>query len=300
MSQDVKVRMLRSVRGFTLIELLVSIAIIAVLTAIMLPAVQQAREAARQTMCKNHLKQIALALHNYHDEHNVFPPGEVHGHGAAGPHCNWTGSIGSWASLILGHLDQTALAHGLDFEASPQTSSVANRMIMQAKIPVYQCPTDPFDGILGPWNYVPEEIARVMHYFAVAGNTEYPSIPSSLPTPIDLHCKPNNGIFYNDSRVRIADISDGTSSTAMVCEVWGRTEQHSPPDGRAMNLHAVSYFDHAPNTYHDNPWSPNSFHTGGIHLALADASVRFVSDSVYLATMGQLASRAGREIVGEY
>lgn len=92
-------------RGFTLIELLVVIAIIAVLIALLLPAVQQAREAARRTQCKNNLKQIGLALHNYHDAHDCFPPGQIRG---------WNGSFDSgngfaWGALILPFMDQANL-----------------------------------------------------------------------------------------------------------------------------------------------------------------------------------------------
>ena len=295
----------RSVRlrsdGFTLIELLVVMAVIGVLIALLLPAAQQPREAARRTECRNQLKQIGLALHNYHDQNATFPPGEVHGPDVGiGIHCNWVRAIGCWANLILPQLDQSNIYRTLDFEITPQHASANNLAAMTREISVFNCPSGPFRGVSRVWNEIPEERTWIYNYFAVAGSVEIAQSTSTSGIPADLHCLPNDGIFFNDSRIRLADIGDGASNTALVCEVWGRVEKTDPPDGRGMNLHAYSYLDHSPNSFRQTSWSPNSFHPGGVHLVMADGSVRFVGDLIHLPTLQSLATRNGGEVVGEF
>lgn len=291
----------RRSRGFTLIELLVVISVIGILIALLLPAVQQAREAARRTQCRNNLKQIALALHNYHDQHSVFPPAEIHGNrGASGPHCDWTGAIGSWVNFILPQADQSTAYSYLDFDVTPETGSQVNIAAMQFKFPFYNCPSDPEDGLSAPWNKIPTEVCRVMQYFVVSGSDEFGGTPYPGFPVLDAHCLAYDGMFYNDSSIRARDLTDGASNTAMVCEVWGRAGNTNPPDARGMNLHAVSYLDHSPNSYRGTPWAPNSFHPGGCHAALADGSIRFLSDSIDLQVLKGLASRARGEVLAEY
>jgi prepilin-type N-terminal cleavage/methylation domain-containing protein/prepilin-type processing-associated H-X9-DG protein len=288
--------------GFTLIELLVVIAIIGVLVALLLPAVQQAREAARRTQCKNNLKNIGLALHNYHDQNRIFPPGEVHGSSAAdiaNAHCMWEAAIGCWGTAILPQLDQANAYNTLDFSVKPQYASAGNLNVMHMKFPVYQCPSDPYDGLTAPWDGVELEVARIMHYFAVAGSIELSELAWSTPT-LDWHCRPNNGMFFNDSSVRIADVVDGMSNTIMMCEVKGRfANTGTPPDGRGLHLHAVSYLDRAPNSG-TGPWYPDGFHTGGVQVGMADGSVRFISKSIHIPTLQALATIKGSEVTSEF
>ncbi|WP_459555565.1 DUF1559 family PulG-like putative transporter [Lacunimicrobium album] len=137
-------------RGFTLIELLVVIAIIATLVAILLPAVQQAREAARRSSCSNNLKQMGLALHNYHDVYLQFPVASVGEHSNGG---QWARQA-SWMVRILPFIDQAAAYDGLTFTASnfddgPETWLAPNRnwqVMSQARVPVYNCPSSPLPG----------------------------------------------------------------------------------------------------------------------------------------------------------
>src|SRR5262245_20886047 len=128
-------------RGFTLIELLVVIAIIAVLMSLLLPAVQQAREAARRTQCRNNLKQIGLALHNYHGALQVFPPGYVDRSG--NPNLTPDNDLGpgwGWATFLLPHLDQSNVYDQLNINQAIGTG--ANAQVSLVAMPAFQCPSD--------------------------------------------------------------------------------------------------------------------------------------------------------------
>ena len=293
----------RRSRGFTLIELLVVIAVIAVLVSLLLPAVQQAREAARRTQCKNNLKNIGLALHNYQQQFLVYPMAEVHGLSATfPPHCNWENAIGCWGTAIMPQLDQANVYNLCNFSMNPQYLSVENREVMQLEIPIYQCPSDWYDGLSSPWNNNPLEVTRIMHYFAVAGSLESSPLTWQGVAFEDTHCHPNDGMFYNDSSIRPSLIIDGLSNTAMMCEVWGRTANTgNPPDGRGLALHAVAYLDTSPNFDQSGPWYPNSFHAGECTLAWPMAAVRFGHHfPIYEPTLQAMATIRGGELLVDY
>ncbi|MBN1909815.1 MAG: DUF1559 domain-containing protein [Pirellulales bacterium] len=315
----------RGKRGFTLVELLVVIAIIGILIALLLPAVQAAREAARRLQCSSNLKQIGLAMHNYETEHRVFPSGEVHGsvgevshNGKAyrghnyyrnQSHCQWEGQVGIWLNLILPHVGEQGAYDLLDFGYRPQYDHPGNVKVMQMDFTLYHCPSDPYRGLTTQWgtpsnNNGEEAKARIVHYYAVAGEWEYSekAHPDGVVTIDDrehdgYHCNANNGMFYNDSRIKIKDIRDGTSNTAMVCEVWGRrTPEHTGSENsRGMNLHSYVYFQFTPNDNQDKPWYANSFHTGGVNVCFADGSVNFVSDTVSVTVFQAVATIDGGE-----
>lgn len=291
----------RSAKGFTLIELLVVIGIISLLIALLLPAVQQAREAARRTQCKNNLKNIGLALQNYASE-QLFPPAEIHGViGSAMPHCDWERSIGCWGIAILPQLDQSPAYALADFNANPQYASANNVELMQMQFPVYQCPSHLYHGLSSPYKGNPLEQTRIMHYFAVAGDAEMTTLNWPDYTEVDVHCRPNSGIFFNDSRTSVRNITDGLSNTAMVCEVTGvMANSGNPPDGRGFDLHAVAYLDRAPNSDRTNPWYPNSYHVVGVNVCMADGSVRFISNSIDLSVLMGLATIKGGELLGDF
>ena len=200
-------------RAFTLIELLVVIAIIAVLIALLLPAVQQAREAARLTQCKNNLKQLGLALHNYADVFGAFPPGRiVHisatddlTQSANGNSTTGDGDCFSAFAQLLPQLDQAPLYNQVNFNSGPDTAP--NNGPSTVQIPMFQCPSD--SGI--PALAQGTGFVGVTNYVMNTGTM----FPVSVNNPFS---QPVTGIFYENSNVRIGDISDGTSQTICLSE----------------------------------------------------------------------------------
>jgi len=206
----------RSRRGFTLIELLVVIAIIAILIALLLPAVQQAREAARRTQCRNNLKQIGLALHNYHEQFSMFPVYVVRKGQCPLGSKGWHQSSGfSWRVLILPFIDQSAMYNNINFSlhiqsvcnggVTPNGMNLARRTV----VPGYVCPSDPQDA----------------HTSASRTGTNYAGVIS-----IDQNSTSNanqadrtffrTGAGSRPIPVSVRDITDGTSNTIAVAEVY--------------------------------------------------------------------------------
>jgi len=206
-------------RGFTLIELLVVIAIIAILIALLLPAVQQAREAARRTQCKSQLKQFGIALHNYHDVHNAFPPNLIPGGlpGSGGYIGYFRGNWGVMAYLTP-FIEQTAVYGLLNLE-SPTYQNVSgswiirdanNRLAAATLVPLYLCPSDSSKKVSSNWGVT-----------LGIGPTNY---CANMGTGIDPagtnHGSPYkaDGVFFADSRIRFSDMTDGSSNTAAMTE----------------------------------------------------------------------------------
>jgi prepilin-type N-terminal cleavage/methylation domain-containing protein/prepilin-type processing-associated H-X9-DG protein len=229
--------MIRASRAFTLIELLVVIAIIAVLISLLLPAVQSAREAARRAQCTNNLKQIALALHNYHDTIGTFPPG-----GLGDP--VWNGTWWNWAAFILSHLEQRNIYNSINFSITNITAvsnDVAattdpNVTVWRSVISTYLCPSDSvgngvvdnLQGLNYPL-YVTKYTAAVTNYVASTGDMKTGnltwdkySVESPLGTPINWGC---GGVFRgmfgecsNGKSIGIRDCTDGTTNTFLAGE----------------------------------------------------------------------------------
>ncbi len=206
----------RAKKGFTLIELLVVIAIIAVLVALLLPAVQQAREAARRSSCKNNLKQIGLAMHNYHESANTFPPGWV-GVGdltrgapttPGDPAHQITGVTSAFGYIVplLGGLEQTALARKINTKL-PHGDAGINTQI-QTPLPPLRCPSDVGDS------QIDNTVGRRQ------GTCNYPgSFGVGMPTnAANADARRVQGIFGGNTRTRIRDIKDGTTNVIAVGE----------------------------------------------------------------------------------
>lgn len=212
-------------QGFTLIELLVVIAIIAVLIALLLPAVQQAREAARRSQCRNNLKQLGLALHNYHDTYRVFPPATIRGRdcGAGRPsgptRCNGL----SYMARLAPYFDQAALYNTLDFNIEPAWNDPTDHYTKASgtRLSLLLCPSDPlrnsdFRPDLAPTSYA-VSIGNTDNWCSdpawvsgtQAGNAGYVCFGSERGL----------AVVYGNSRVRIGEITDGTSQT-MVLSEW--------------------------------------------------------------------------------
>jgi prepilin-type N-terminal cleavage/methylation domain-containing protein/prepilin-type processing-associated H-X9-DG protein len=281
-------------RGFTMIELLVVIAIIAVLIALLLPAVQAAREAARRASCINNLKQMGIALHNYHDALSVFPPGYI----AASRFIDGETDVApgwSWATMLLPQLDQAPLYASINVYLPVQAP--ANTTATQTLLSAFLCPSDQ----LPP--------SRTFAVTDGLGNTVATVAPSSYAActgsdAADVALGLNNdgsgnGLFYRNSGVAIAAVTDGTSQTVALLErAWGDTEgtwvgavaggyvqrgPFNPCPGSAFATYLapclVLAHCHLLNTNADTDSGlddPSSFHPSGANALFADGSVHFL------------------------
>jgi prepilin-type N-terminal cleavage/methylation domain-containing protein len=320
-------------RGFTLIELLVVIAIIAILIALLLPAVQQAREAARRTQCKNNLKQIGLALHNYHDTHKVFPPGQFNFIGADLPGLSvFHGTARTcWMQQILPYIDQAPLYN----QFSTYFGGIQGGYLWQGRwtaIPGLTCPSDPTNPkILTAGGGTPQN-SQGFHgnYVASYGRTgrgNQASVAAGTYTVVGYQNAPlqnEKGYFWPLSASKIDDAKDGSSNTLMLGEIvvvedtgshdlrgryyntWEGNvlfSSEQPPNTTIGDV-SVAYCIHTPP---DAPCGPfngtvryqflRSYHTGGAHVAMGDGSVHFVSNNIDVWTFRGLGTRSGRENV---
>lgn len=299
----------RFVRAFTLVELLVVIAIIGILIAILLPAVQAAREAARRQQCSNNLKQMGMALLEYHDSFRLFPPG----YETSEPYVDAGTDVSpgwGWATFILQFSEQRNL-----FDQLKTTSlTTRNSPAIQTMVPMYLCPSD-----LAP--------AQAFALPDASGNTVCQAAPSSYAAcaggSASIVAATGNGIFYRNSMTRLADVIDGASCTIMVGErawanvmgIWaGAVDSavcHYGPNNHGLNKATYPYQPAADlilahsGTNNNNSMvgleDNSSLHTVGSNYLLADGSVHFItnvenssSQSLILEAMG---TRAGGEVI---
>ncbi len=317
--------------GFTLIELLVVFAIIGTLVAILLPAVQQAREASRRIACSNNLRQLGVALHNFHSTHQRFPPGR----GDPIP------GVFSAHAYLLEHLEQTSVRQVIDFRKAPTTFSVAGGVVHDgtanlpaatARLSVLQCPSDPLaDGVPG------SEFGST-NYAANTGSglKQWGSLTDA------------DGVFFKGSRIGFRDITDGSTQTVamserlngpglqdsgglesdvqrLMLEIPGGNDTTpavcaSPSSGNCYRERGAKWIlGNYGNTLYDHYYTPNaatwdcmnlqqqkaltaarSMHPGGVMVLLCDGSVRFASNSIDQSLWRAVATRQTGEVVQDW
>jgi len=296
--------------GFTLVELLVVIAIIGVLVALLLPAVQQAREAARRSACRNNFKQVGLAIHNYHDTFLAFPLSAHYSQGSCGGQAPWNENYYryAWGAAILPFLEQTALYNNISFDKNYNFK--ANTLTdIGMTVDVYLCPSDPQGdprtirtGAIsngGPDNK--DDLGR-SNMASTADSTDWSCASNRARTDGD-------GILFNGSTTNFASVTDGTSNTFLVGEVTGGKSgsyegnywsvmNHADTAGGINGIHTIP-------GGRTGSWSLDtqefsSFHPGGCHFLMGDGSVPFLSENINQATLARLTARADGEVIGEY
>lgn len=269
-------------RAFTLVELLVVIAIIGILIALLLPAVQSAREAARRSECQNRLKQLSLALHNYHDAHRCLPSGSIMRGPAFTPFSGW-----GWGSMILPALEQGGLSAKCDF--SINTAVGSNRDAIRVALPVFRCPSD-----IAPDTV---EVDLPGYPQATVANGNY------------IGCE---GFLSGLSSVKFGQVTDGLSMTLLL----GERNFHPPVNGTlpftsawcGIVTEATLYvFTSSPhiavtgqkpiNRSSSSPANFSSRHPGGAFFARGDGSVGFIPDSIDAAVFDALGTPSGGESV---
>jgi prepilin-type N-terminal cleavage/methylation domain-containing protein/prepilin-type processing-associated H-X9-DG protein len=300
----------RRTRGFTLIELLVVIAIIGVLIALLLPAVQSAREAARRAQCSNNFKQMGLAMHNYHDTNNALPIGRQ------------TALRRTWVMGILPFLEQGNLFGAINF--SQPFYERANTTVVRSTISGFQCPSDE-SSIQEPDTAYPRSKSN---FAANWGNTNFDqnTITNGPAGTVNFNSAP----FVTNQSIGLKSFRDGTSNTLLVGEVIM---------GQNTTGGAAGAYDHRGDIFNDD-WNctmfmgyttPNSkipdqmgnavycgnpalgnppcnansppfntarsYHSGGVNMLLGDGSVRFIKDSVDVNTWRALSTTRGGEVI---
>ncbi|QDS86927.1 putative major pilin subunit [Rosistilla ulvae] len=295
-------------RGFTLVELLVVIAIIGILVGLLLPAVQAAREAARRMSCTNNLKQIGLALHNYHDTYQKLPPGLIdHSSSQSSAKAGW-----GWSVFILPAIEQSPLFDALEVntksldEHRGSTTETVTTVQTTTPLSVFECPSDP-----GPSINTKRGGHAKTNYVGVFGSGFSTSSAGGGYHDSNAKSSQFNGLFAGNSKVRFRDILDGLSNTFAVGEVESLNKNAGVWVGNyGPNRWGGVYFDARIGTLINatsgtNPsWAStanfSSFHPGGAHFVKADGSVGFITENIDGRTYENLASRNDGKVIGEY
>jgi prepilin-type N-terminal cleavage/methylation domain-containing protein len=296
-------------RAFTLVELLVVIAIIGVLVALLLPAVQSAREAARRMQCSNNVKQIMLSMHHFHDAFLVLPPGAVRGGTVTAAHTKFNVPINikhGWAPFLLPFMEQKPLADKYRWDLD--WSNAGNLPVVETHLKVFVCPSSPegkrFD--------VPR--SSVSDYGILNGVDVGGLNPLGLIDP-GTNAVSGHGVMKVNELIRFAEITDGTSHTFWLDECAGRPKRYR----RGLKLitgnqngNATAYSDTNEHIIHGatitgspqtGPYAINatnedemlSFHPAGVMAGFGDGSVRFLREDISMKLAAAFVTRAGGE-----
>jgi prepilin-type N-terminal cleavage/methylation domain-containing protein len=313
--------------SFTLVELLVVIAIIGVLVALLLPAVQAAREAARRMQCGNHLKQYGVGIHNYHDTYNVFPINATGTNGSAIPRL-------TWQVRILPFMEQSAIFNGIDFNVDPRRLPLSGGgpVLWGVSPPYTHCPSDPFPkvmpgpraqcnygGSLGSQNVDGLNLTKCHPFKVFEQNLPGGNARFGETNPINKARV--SGIFaFSAVVIRFADVTDGTSSTLLVGEVlpgcqWNNDNQAGTWINSWGNLYSIGGGVSTITPINEMTTCPRasrvtdpnctpasgdtmqyaygfkSLHPGGAQFTLADGSVRFINQNINHSMFQYLGSR---------
>ncbi len=318
----------RDVSGFTLVELLVVIAIIGILVALLLPAVQAAREAARRSQCVNNMKQIGLALHNYHDTYKTFPYGSFNLREA------WYSNGSNWRALILPFLeqqtihDQLAFTYTSSFMAGGTNPLLDNEVLHELFLSVYWCPSTAFDKFDNPHSWSNTE--RTMNITYAGNQGAARPVPGADTSRGTFDCGHGwscaNGTLLVNETINMSAILDGTSNTYLVAEQSGYTVH--PTTGvqynRTSNYYGGWYGSRHPRTVlsgscndlwqtgttcvrfginahiyqtgaNDGMYRNNTLitsqHPGGANLLMGDGSVHFATETMELDNLKRMACR---------
>ncbi len=322
--------MLRRRHGFTLVELLVVIAIIGILIALLLPAVQSARESARRMQCANNLKQIALAITNYEVALGTYPPSRIIFKPAGSSRTTVNGLL----SLILPYIEQSNLADMYDYGKGFDHAD--NQVVVNMAIPVYQCPSVPGDRVMPIYNRFAKGAETPTGYTSQATDYMHPRVVMDFDgKSFGSGALADETISTGQARPRKPrDITDGLSNTILMLEVAGQPTNYilarpnsNPPAyfgwygewADTVGIFVVPYTADGttPSFIHpscgggttargscimncNNNQSPYSFHPGGINIAMCDGSVRFLAESLNAETFWGLCCRNDGNVLGEF
>ena len=276
-------------RGFTLVELLVVIAVVGILIAMLLPAVQAAREAARRTSCSSNLRQIGLALHAFHDTQGSFPWGCLEHRFTPTGYKSENRQL-AWSAYILPFVEQRGTSQRIDFD-EPYDSPI-NADAAAEIVPIFICPSISRD------EYLTKDGRAVCDYAGITGERIYwVGRPSK-----EISNFPEKGIMVHDTRVpgfsaprriRIRDVQDGTSNTLIMAE---DSKGATHPEW----INGLNVMDQAKPINAGTENDISSEHPGGAQTLFADGHVRFLLDELDLPTLAALCSRSGKERLGDY
>jgi prepilin-type N-terminal cleavage/methylation domain-containing protein/prepilin-type processing-associated H-X9-DG protein len=326
-------------RGFTLVELLVVIAIIGILVALLLPAIQAAREAARRTQCTNNLKQLGLAIQTYHDSYKMFPPGAVRPYyGSAA--CSYPGGL-TWIARVLPGLEQQPLYDQIDWElANPFSGGLNVTVVAPTKLAALRCPSDPAPAPnvgYGPNNYVGCSGSDGSSYPSAGAVVGLMRESTTCNTAVCTNCTSPLATLCS-----MAKVTDGTSTTMAISEcliarpfiydaVTAGGANVGPCNAGTVAVPPTSNYRtrglswmsavwsetwafstwYPPNdVLHDkyecywysagNYYGARSQHPGGVNVCFTDGSTRFIGNNIDLITWRALSTIAGQEAIPSF